>query len=382
MPRRRSLQAPDPAAGLLADYSTSEGLYRDYAQRVRDLLERVLATKSIRVHSVTCRVKARDSLAAKIRRTGKDYSALSEITDLAGVRVICYFADDVDRVAALIESEFTVDTDNSIDRRRSLEPDRFCYLSLHHIVSFDDGRAQLPEYHPFRGLKLEIQTRSILQHAWAEIEHDIGYKSSMEVPRHLRRRVMRLAGLLELADQEFFSVRDQIVEYESTLEEKVATNPTAVDLDKPALTVFSIRNKVARKLDSGIAKLCNARLTPKTSVDYALTRLNWLGHRDLGSIEQSLKINADTIMRFASHYLQRSRTPWPMERGMSLFYLAYVLVAQRKSAKQLQRFAIEAMDDSPEDAKYTALRISQVWDAVEKNARTRRRKTRSRGATT
>ena len=56
-------------------------------------------------------------------------------------------------------------------------------------------------------VKLEIQIRSILQHAWAEIEHDLCYKNSTPLPRKIKRRMYRLAGVLELADKEFSAVK-------------------------------------------------------------------------------------------------------------------------------------------------------------------------------
>jgi hypothetical protein len=61
----------------------------------------------------------------------------------------------------------------------------------------------LVEYSTHTGVQFEVQIRSTLQHAWAEIEHDRGYKSEVEVARAVRRRFSRLAGLLELADYEF-----------------------------------------------------------------------------------------------------------------------------------------------------------------------------------
>ena len=98
------------------------------------------------------------------------------MTDITGVRVITYFADQVDEIAKVMEGEFNIDIKNSIDKRDILDPDRFGYLSLHYvIVSLSSARCALAEYRSFSELKAEVQVRSILQHAWAEIEHDLGY---------------------------------------------------------------------------------------------------------------------------------------------------------------------------------------------------------------
>ena len=74
--------------------------------------------------------------------------------------------------------------------------ERFGYQSVHYLVALKEDRTSLSEYLQYKGLIAEIQVRTILQHAWAEIEHDIQYKSSETIPQPIRRRFMQLAGLL------------------------------------------------------------------------------------------------------------------------------------------------------------------------------------------
>jgi ppGpp synthetase/RelA/SpoT-type nucleotidyltranferase len=71
-----------------------------------------------------------------------------------------------------------------------------------------------------------------LQHAWAEIEHDLGYKTALGVPRNVRRQFSRLAGLLEIADTEFASIRDRLSSYERDLPGLIEQSPDEVLLDK------------------------------------------------------------------------------------------------------------------------------------------------------
>lgn len=168
-----------------------------------------LEQQGINVHSVTSRVKQKASVLRKLQRPDKDRH-VSELTDLLGVRIITYFPDEVDKAAKLVEREFRVDPDNSVDKRSILDPDRFGYLSLHYVLTLNEKRSELTEYQNYKSVKFELQIRSILQHAWAEIEHDLGYKSESTVPRAARRRFSRLAGLLELADAEFQGIREQL----------------------------------------------------------------------------------------------------------------------------------------------------------------------------
>src|SRR5712691_1782694 len=157
---------------LLREYDAQCDVYAAFASKLQQLIQDLLAERGIAVLSVTSRLKGRDKFRQKILRPGSEYQSLAQVTDVAGVRVTTYFADDVDVVAKLIQSEFTIDENNSIDKRAMLDPDRFGYLSFHHVVSLGSSRAELREYRRFPALKAEVQTRSILQHAWAEIEHD------------------------------------------------------------------------------------------------------------------------------------------------------------------------------------------------------------------
>src|SRR5207249_2570243 len=81
--------------------------------------------------------------------------------------------------------------------------------SVHYSVRLSDNRSGLPEYARFAELVAEIQVRTIMQHAWAEIEHDIQYKAVETIPSRIRRRFMDLAGLLEIADREFQAIADE-----------------------------------------------------------------------------------------------------------------------------------------------------------------------------
>ena len=98
----------------------------------------------------------------------------------------------------------------TIIRQTNREPsnwDRFGYLSIHYVVRLKEERAKLTEWQAFAPLRAEIQIRTVLQHAWAAIDHRFRYKTTTEIPTHLRRKLFRLSALLELADEEFLNLK-------------------------------------------------------------------------------------------------------------------------------------------------------------------------------
>ncbi len=239
---------------LLVEYDKKVSNYTDFTEKLHTLLDELLKNRGLKVHSVTGRVKQRDSFAQKVERTESPYETFTDITDITGVRIITYFADDVDRIAQVIRDEFEIDMANSVDKRDLLVPDRFGYLSLHYVISLSPTRVGLSEYKRHTGLKAEIQIRSILQHAWAEIEHDLGYKTALGVPRAVRRQFSRLAGLLEIADNEFTSIRNELTNYERDIPSQIKQTPDTVLLDKASLRAYITSNEFINKLDRKIAE--------------------------------------------------------------------------------------------------------------------------------
>ena len=154
-----------------------------------------------------------------------------------------------------------IDEENSIDKGKLLDPDRFGYLSLHYVVSFLPSRLSLTEYRNFAEYKAEIQIRSILQHTWAEIEHDLGYKTKLAVPREVQRQFSRLAGLLELADDEFISIRNKLKQYEVNIAKVIDESPASALINKASLIEFIKSNKIANSLDRKIAAIDSSKVT-------------------------------------------------------------------------------------------------------------------------
>jgi ppGpp synthetase/RelA/SpoT-type nucleotidyltranferase len=177
-----------------------------------ELVTSVLDDAGINYLSITGRAKSVVSFAGKATRTvdGAPVYAdpLEDITDQIGLRVITYLRGDVEAAAQLLSDQFDVLDDRDLGQETADEG-RWGYASRHLVVT--TSRPPSP-YEHLAGHRASVQLRTVLQHAWAEFEHDIRYKGTipMEHSADLDRRFTLAAGLLELADREFSAIRDRL----------------------------------------------------------------------------------------------------------------------------------------------------------------------------
>lgn len=185
--------------------------------QIVDMVTTLLDDAGINYLSVAGRTKSVASFAAKAARIvdGKAVydDPLQQITDQIGVRVITYLMDDVHAVAELLSDQFVVLADRDMGLETASQG-RFGYNSRHLLITLDPDLPVPPSHAALRGHTAQVQIRTVLQHAWAEFEHDIRYKGSIpaEHASDLDRRFTLAAGLLELADREFSMIRDQLQE--------------------------------------------------------------------------------------------------------------------------------------------------------------------------
>ena len=326
---------------IVAEYREKFRTYEDFTERCKSLVEQLLHNAGLDAHvlSVTSRTKEIDRVKAKCQRPESTYSALTDITDLAGLRITTFFADEVDKIGSLIEDEFGIDAANSVDKRKALAPDRFGYLSRHFVCWLSEERENLPEYSPFKGLVLEVQVRTILQHAWAEIEHDLGYKSREAIPAIPRRRFARLAGLLELADDEFIRIRNELEEYVAGVPEEIREDPSTVQIDKDSLIAFVAQHAVVKRVDAEIAAIWKDELVPETVetfVERLVPLLRHVGFETIRDVEAALVENEESLRdQVDRQYAIRPPAPGETNRGISLYRLALVLLATQGGTKAI-----------------------------------------------
>jgi len=213
-PRRRAAPSTDPAVAARAYARDQQERQRATEQFVR-LVTSILDDAGINYLTVTGRAKSVASFATKAARTAAGRrlypKPLDDITDQIGIRVITYVHSDVQAVVDLLSDQVTVHDDRDMGQKTA-EEGRFGYASRHLLVSLDTERGVEPAYDLLPGRQAQVQIRTVLQHAWAEFEHDIRYKGTIpsEHVSEFDRRFTLAAGLLELADREFSAIRDRL----------------------------------------------------------------------------------------------------------------------------------------------------------------------------
>ena len=285
---------------ILEDYRKQREHFVKLGDVVHEMLANIAKELGLTVLAVEHRVKEERSLAGKLERKGDLYNVFEDITDILGCRVICFLSDEVDKIGKKVEEKFVVDWENSSNKKDLLKENAFGYLSLHYICSLPFGDKWPDE---ICGKKFEIQIRTILQHAWSAIHHDIGYKSDFGVPRDINRQFARLAGLLELADDEFVRARDNMLGYTEDIRKRIITDDADdVAINMISLNEYVLHNKKMQNLIKEIADICGAEINTIDPESY-IPQLAFLGVKKLGDIEVMINENYELAVKLAKRAL-------------------------------------------------------------------------------
>ena len=272
---------------ILEEYREALPVLEEMKAKVLQMLREALERNNIIVTAIEARVKTENSLAGKAQK----YSTLTDITDILGARIITFYTDDVDRIAAITEQLFEIDWENSVDKRKLHQLDSFGYNSLHYIC-------RLPGYE----YRFELQLRTTLQHAWAAINHDTGYKSGVEIPRVYMRQMNRLAGMLEMVDDEFSRIRTEINNYRRRVQQLVQNGR----LDDVSLDGDTFRSYLQAKpldaLNKRIAAINQAEIMETPLIRY-LSVFKAFGCNTLGDVDRLIHQYEDDAYRLARHQL-------------------------------------------------------------------------------
>ncbi|CAN5209634.1 hypothetical protein BH11ACT5_BH11ACT5_21870 [soil metagenome] len=185
-------------------YDDNVARFERLAEEVEFALKQALEATDIKYLSASVRVKDRESYLQKILRKAYE-QPLEQVEDLVGGRVVCYFVTDLPRLRQIVEDLFEVLSYE--DKVNDAADDTFGYSSVHFICTLKEEIAG-PRYDGLKGIKIEIQTRTILMDAWANVSHYLAYKGEASIPARLKRDFNALAGLFHVADRQFEVLSD------------------------------------------------------------------------------------------------------------------------------------------------------------------------------
>ncbi|WP_422005546.1 GTP pyrophosphokinase [Roseivirga pacifica] len=257
----------------------------------------------VAIQGVTSRVKHRDECVSKFRRkyqksleeNSSNYEIKDHITDLIGIRVICLYITDIEKVKKILSQNFeVVDVTDKIQDLEKTE-NQFGYKSLHLDLKLDAKRKKLPENKQYVDLQFEVQIRTIIQDAWSVLDHKIKYKKN--IPADLKRRINRLAALFELADDEFNNIRVDTEDFEEKATE-IAKEPNQpiniISFLNIAVPAFPNYQFIHYKVDSFIHEILE--------IDDTFTKED-LSNSISNHLDTVKHFNSDVVFQTPAHYL-------------------------------------------------------------------------------
>lgn len=289
---------------ILEQYDENLETFKKINEIIQKELVKICNGLSIEYSVIKGRVKERESLSEKLERKGGKYRSIFDLTDIVGTRIVTFYQSEVDKIASQVISTFDIDWDRSIDKRNLYSIDQFGYVSIHYIVRIPES-LYYDENNPLiNKIYSEIQIRTNLQHTWASIYHHSGYKSDIEIPKPILRQFSRLAGLLELADQEFQDLHDSLIEYRR----KVSTVFKLGKYEDIELTLDSYKVYVESggfdTINQKIASINNMEIE-QVSLDLFLKVFKIFGFKTLKEVDDLVKNYSDLayqlrVLQFAN----------------------------------------------------------------------------------
>lgn len=295
----------------IAEYSKMRKLYQDFAEQILSIIKNILLAEHPEIKIASCSSRAKEISSLKKKLQKDKYNNDSEITDLAGVRLIVYSKKDIEIISQVIQKCFSIDEKNSIDKTEVLGNDKVGYRAKHYVIYFGPDRMSMYEYHRYKGLKCEIQLTTLIAHTWSEITHEKGYKFEGKLPNDLDRRKNLLAGMLELADLEMDAYVAAFDEYVQNMECENEKGTLDYSINSLSLEKFikwkfpDIEPVVYRDVDLVLDELKRYGLKKICELDSIIrpefvTEISNAGWRSLDGIIRNILIIDDAEKYFSS----------------------------------------------------------------------------------
>ncbi|PYG85829.1 putative GTP pyrophosphokinase [Ruminiclostridium sufflavum DSM 19573] len=162
------------------------------------------------IHNMQSRIKSIESIFEKLNRKGLEISieaAKENLTDIAGIRVVCYYIDDIYKIAEMLKSQDDILLIRETDYIKAPKPNG--YRSLHLVlkvpVFFSDRKEIVP---------VEIQIRTLAMDFWASLEHQLRYKTLEEVPLSVSKELQECAEKIAYTDLKMQEIYKTLMKYD------------------------------------------------------------------------------------------------------------------------------------------------------------------------
>ena len=163
------------------------------------------------IEQVSGRVKSINSILEKMQRKNISWEELEEkVEDIAGIRIICQFSEDIEKVADIIQERQDMRVLEIKDYITHMKESG--YRSYHMIIAYHVETLEGP-----REIKAEIQIRTLAMNFWATIEHSLQYKYKGNMPPHVRTRLNNAAQSVLTLDEEMSSVRNEVMDAQNSM---------------------------------------------------------------------------------------------------------------------------------------------------------------------
>lgn len=213
-----------PKEKIRKKYIERKEAYSQLISEVKYIIEKALEKTQIKINNIEFRLKDFDSFYAKLIR--KDYGGapFDLIEDIAGIRIVCLYRSDLEKIEDIIKRNFRVLSSKTIRDT----PLTFGYMSDHYIVCIPYKYTGI-RYDSIKNLKCEIQVRTVSMHAWAIVSHQLDYKQEADIPTQFKNDFYALSGIFYVADSLFEQFRNARDESASILVKRAMDNEFNLD---------------------------------------------------------------------------------------------------------------------------------------------------------
>lgn len=273
---------------LEEEYNQRLPTYKQLEGESLYILRQELNNSELMIHSTLSRIKKFESICRKTEEKELKYT-LNEITDVVGLRIVCLFISEINKIGDIIRKSFDViSEDNKID---GFDASKFGYMSVHFIVKIKDSFTGT-RYNSIKNINFEIQVRTIAMDAWANISRHLNYHNELAIPKELKRDFYAVSGLFYVADTHFELF------YRESLKSKEKMNQIFTQT-RPELTQEINSDSLQAYLKS---KFPDREHSDSLGVSELVSELKLFGYKNIKEVDDIIEKTKDVFMVYEKEH--------------------------------------------------------------------------------